>query len=64
MNMNKQIYGVSSGDQGYGSGDILKGTEYKESTPDSFLQVKDMEGNWVDVYSVFTIENNEVITLA
>ncbi len=63
--MSKPIYGVSCGSQGYGSGDLVKATEYRESTDDRTIQVKDIEGNWVDVYSVITVDESgsDILTL-
>jgi hypothetical protein len=52
-----KIYGVLTDD---GIGDLIQGTEwrYKDSSDHSEgVELKTLSGEWVDVYSVFEVDN-------
>ncbi len=69
--MNKKFYGVSTGEYGCGVGDIINGHSwsYNELSNSYFIHTyvnpdKPHLGNVnMEVYYVFTIENNEIKTL-
>ena len=55
MNSNKKVYGISAGNQQYGSGDIFEATAYKESTQDEGEMAKNKHGEWIDVLGMLFV---------
>lgn len=58
--MKKKVYGIAGGDQGYGSGDIFEAVAWQDSTREDPMTAQDLEGNWVEVYGMFFIDDNGV----
>ena len=49
-----KYYGISTGEQGCGIGDVIEGSYYNGSVDEGWTV------NDIDVYYVFVIENNEI----
>ena len=57
-----KVYGIANGSNGYNNGDVFLATSWKDCTPVGPEFAQDVDGVWVEVHSVFVVDNDEVLS--
>ncbi len=56
-----KVYGIANGSNGYNNGDVFLATSWKDGTPVGPEFACDQDGIWVEVHSVFVVDNDEIL---